>query len=237
VSEWQAIVFDLDDTLYPEHDYVLSGLRAVAVWAQGELGLPAGRSFCELRRLFEEGVRGRTFDRWLAERGVDHNGGVADMVRVYREHGPQISLQRDVRELLVRLGRGYRLGLVTDGYLEVQRRKVAALGLDRYFQAVVYSDAMGRDAWKPSPRPFRAVLRQLSVTASAAIYVGDNPTKDFRGARGVGMCSIRVRRDGGVYHDLEPPCAQDAPDAEIATLDRLETTLLDLRNNRLPAAG
>ena len=66
---WQAIVFDLDDTLYPERAYVLSGFRAVAAWAAGELGLPVTQGFAELRRLFDDGVRGDTFNRWLESHG------------------------------------------------------------------------------------------------------------------------------------------------------------------------
>ncbi len=221
MSRWQAIVFDLDDTLYPECDYVLSGMRAVAVWAQSELGLPAERSFAELRQLFEEGARGDTFDRWLSGHGLRLDGRVAAMVRVYRRHRPQITLEPEVRELLIRIGRDHRLGLITDGYLEVQQRKVAALGIEDCFQAIVYSDAIGRDAWKPSTRPFEAVLQRLSVAADQTVYIGDNPGKDFRGARQVGMHTIRVRRPGGVYYDLQPACDDDAPHAEIATLDEI----------------
>jgi len=225
VTRWQAVVFDLDDTLYAERDYVLSGLRAVATWAEGQLGLPAERSFAELRRLFEDGVRGNTFDRWLSTHGLQPDERVTAMVHIYRGHKPQIALESDVHDLLVRLRQRYRLGLLTDGHLEVQRRKVTALGLEHFFQAIVYSDALGREVWKPSPQPFQAMLRQLSVTANAAVYVGDNPAKDFRGARRVGMHTIRVRREEGVYRDLEPASAEDAPHVELASLDALEAYL------------
>lgn len=221
MKRWKAIVFDLDDTLYAERDYVLSGLRAVADWARVELGLPAGRSFAELNRLFESGVRGDTFDRWLSGHGLRPNGRVAAMVDVYRRHRPQITLDRGVRELLERLGRSHHLGLVTDGYLEVQRRKVAALGLEQHFRAIVYSDSLGRQAWKPSPRPFRLVLERLDVPSAAAVYVADNPAKDFRGARLVGMATIRIRRPDGLYRHLEPASPEDAADLEIASLRRL----------------
>lgn len=223
MTRWQAIVFDLDDTLYPERDYVLSGMRAVANWAQGELGVPAQRSYAELRQLFENGVRGDTFNRWLASRGIDLDERVAAMVEVYRRHEPQIALEPEVRELLKRLGRGCRLGLVTDGYLEVQRRKVAALDVERHFQAIVYSDALGRDAWKPSTRPFQEVLDRLSVPGSEAVYVADNPTKDFVGARQVGMATVRVRRPDGLHRDLQPASAEYAADIQIAKLADLET--------------
>ncbi|MBN2477078.1 MAG: HAD family hydrolase [Pirellulales bacterium] len=236
MSRWQAIVFDLDDTLYPERDYVLSGMRAVAAWAEAELGWPRKRSFAELQGLFEQGVRGDTFNRWLAGRGLPPDGRITSMVRVYRWHEPAIRLQPAVRHLLEHLGRRHRLGLVTDGYLEVQRRKVSALGVRRYLSAVVFSDALGRDAWKPSPKPFEAVLRELQVPATEAVYVGDNPAKDFRGARAVGMGTIRVRLPRGEHRDLQPHGADDAPDAEIADLGELEDLLTDCAGG-LPEAA
>ncbi len=222
MSRWQAIVFDLDDTLYPECQYVLSGMRAVAVWAQKQLGFPPQRSFAEFRQLFQQGVRGDTFDRWLADRGLEPNGRLGAMVKAYRQHEPQITLEPAVRELLIRLGRRHRLGLVTDGYLDVQKRKVAALDLEHPIPAIVYSDALGRDAWKPSPRPFEAVLGRLSVSGDEAVYVADNPAKDFRGARQVGMDTIRIRRTDGLHRNAEPASPQDAPHEEIAALEELE---------------
>jgi putative hydrolase of the HAD superfamily len=222
---WQAVVFDLDDTLYPERQYVFSGMRAVAVWAQRELGFPPQRSFAELRGLFESGARGDTFDRWLRQHGLASQQRVASMVRVYRGHQPRIMPFAHARDLLRRLGRHCRLGLVTDGYLETQQRKVAALGLADCFQAIVYSDRWGRRAWKPSPRPFQAVLRRLAVEPGYAVYVADNPAKDFCGARLVGMATIRLRHPDGLYRQLEPACADDAPDAEIRVIAELETAL------------
>jgi len=70
VPRWRAVVLDLDDTLYPEAAYVRSGFRAVAGRAEGTLGIPAPEGERELVSLFEAGVRGDTFDRWLAARGL-----------------------------------------------------------------------------------------------------------------------------------------------------------------------
>jgi putative hydrolase of the HAD superfamily len=127
--------------------------------------------------------------------------------------------------LLEGLHRRYLLGLLSDGYLEVQRKKVEALALDRYLDAIVLSDEFGRDAWKPSPRPFLKVLEVLAVDAHAAVYVADNPAKDFAGARGVGMASVRLRSEDGVYGRLEPSAPRDAPDIEITDIGDVERAL------------
>ena len=66
-----AVVFDLDDTLYAERDYVLSGMGAVAAWVEAELGSGADEAFAELVALFDQGVRGRVFDLWLQDQQLD----------------------------------------------------------------------------------------------------------------------------------------------------------------------
>lgn len=225
MRNWRALVFDLDDTLYLERDYVLSGMRAVSDWAEVALHLPASHSFHELTQLFAEGVRGDTFDRWLSSHGLEPAGLVPTVVKVYRSHLPQIAPLPGLEGLLRNLASRCLIGLVTDGYFEVQQRKFAALRLQVPFQAVVYSDLIGRAAWKPSPRPFQLALQRLGVSAEETVYVGDNPVKDFRGARPLGIRTIRLRHPGGLYRHLEPATVQDAPDAEITQLDDLSAAL------------
>jgi putative hydrolase of the HAD superfamily len=222
VCGWQAIIFDLDDTLYPERAYVLSGMRAVAAWAERAWGLPADRSFDELCGLFDDGVRARTFNRWLARRGMESADRVDALVEVYRGHEPRIEPYRGARPLLRRLARSCRLGVVTDGYLHAQQRKMAALGLVGHFQAIVYSDQWGRDAWKPSCRPFQHVLEELSAAPARAVYVGDNPRKDFRGARRLGMQTIRIHQPDGLYRHLRPDSEDDEADWEVSGFRGLE---------------
>jgi putative hydrolase of the HAD superfamily len=225
VSNWRAVIFDLDDTLYSERAYVESGMRAVARWVHGRLKLPAEETFRELKQLFDEGTRGNLFDRRLEMRGIAPDDRVPAMVEVYRRHEPDIRPFAGVRRLLETLRGRFQLGLVSDGYLEVQKRKLAALGLEECFDAIVFSDALGRDAWKPDPRPFWAVLDGLSVAAGEAVYVADNPAKDFLGARGAGLASIRVRHAEGLHAEVEPASPAHKPDMEIATLDDLRGML------------
>ena len=225
MSKWQAIVFDLDDTLYPERDFVLSGFRAVAQWGEMHLGIQRDQGYAHLCALYESGVRGDTFNRWLAAQGIADARLISQLIQVYREHLPRLTPFPEVPDLLARLHHRYRLGLLSDGYLDVQRRKLVALGLESYFGAIVFSDEWGREAWKPSLKPFQAILQQLKVPASAVIYVADNPLKDFLGARQVGMFTVRIQRSGGEYGHLVPPTPQHAPDHTITDLTELERVL------------
>jgi putative hydrolase of the HAD superfamily len=224
---FEAIVFDLDDTLYLERDYVSSGLQAVAVWADANLGVPFQVALSELQLLFDQGYRTNTFDRWIESSVVQGvaDGEVSDLVWVYREHAPSLTPLPGVHALLDTLRKECRLGLLSDGHLVVQRKKLAALGLAAYFDAVVFTDEWGRQAWKPASKGFVILLEKLGVKPSEAVYVGDNPLKDFFGARSVGMKTVRVRNCRGLYADLEAPSSEFAADIEVTTLESLLSVL------------
>jgi len=230
LPRWRAVVLDLDDTLYPEAAYVRSGFRAVAARAQETLGVPAGEADAELVALFEQGVRGDTFDRWLASRGLDGEATVGDLVAAYRAHAPDIDPFPDAAPLLGRLrADGSAVGLLSDGDPAVQGAKLDALGLRDAFDAIVITGELGEDAGKPSPRGYEEVLQRLGDTAPGeSVYVSDNPAKDFLGARRAGMRSIRVRRPGGIYAALEPETPEHAPDAEAAELEGVPRALDEL---------
>ena len=221
----RAVIFDLDDTLYPERDYVLSGFRAVAQWAQRQLGVPFDEGYHRFERLFAEGVRGTTFNRWLRDTGLPQASRVPEMVRVYRCHQPDIRPFEGVPPLLERLELRYLLGLISDGHLQVQRKKWRALGLEAYFSAVVFSDEGGRECWKPSTWPYRQALRRLGCAPDEAVYVGDNLQKDFAGANQLGMGTIYLLRPGGEYADRQATDAESTPLATVSSFAALEALL------------
>lgn len=231
VSDLRTVVFDLDDTLYPERDYVLSGFRAVAAWADQHLGIAAESGFAELEALFLQGVRGATFDRWLSTHGVAPQAYIPQLVGVYRDHQPRLRCFPEVPDLLRSLQQRYRLGLLSDGYLGVQQRKLEALGLRHHFAAVLFTDELGRQAWKPSPQGFQALLDRLDVTGPQAVYVADNPLKDFIGARRCGLATIRVAWQSGEYGHLQPATPDHAADVTVTSLAMLKERLLAEKGN------
>lgn len=230
MSGLHAVIFDLDDTLYPERSYVLSGFRAVAVWIETIMAIPEAETIHELGLLFTQGVRGDTFHRWLGQRGVSRQRDelVRQMVAVYREHDPLLTPFEGMKELLGELGQQYRLGVITDGYLTVQQRKWKAMSFNHLFQSVVFSDAFGRQYWKPSHVPFQVALEALNVSPEKAVYVGDNPAKDFVGARGAGLSTIRFRSSGGEHALAEPPSSFHAPDRTVESIDDLSACIREL---------
>jgi putative hydrolase of the HAD superfamily len=222
-STIRAILFDLDDTLYFERDYVRSGFSAVAEeLANRGVGKP--EEVCQLleQTFYGEG-RERVLDK-LADRLAFPREWVPQLVQCYRSHAPRLTLPDDVRQMLGRLRRAqYRLGCITDGWKEVQRAKIKALGIAPLLDAVVITDDYGRDKWKPSPFPFVTCCQALEVRPEEAVYVGDNPERDMCGARAAGITSVRVRHPDGYFCGAN--CGPNVPDYEITTLAELEPLL------------
>ncbi len=211
----KAVLFDLDDTLYPEISFVQSGFRAVAQHLADAESLVEEELFERLMRVFKGDGRGQVFDTVLRELGQNRPGLVAVLVQVYRTHQPNIHLFKDVEPGLRRLrAMGMRMGIVTDGLASVQRSKIRALQLEPLVDTVVCTDEVGPGQGKPSVRPFEIALEALDSEATRAAYVGDDPSKDFQGPRALGMQTIHMRKKG-----LTNRLAKDQLEADL----RVET--------------
>src|SRR5213082_3476474 len=93
------VVFDIDDTLYLERDYVRSGFRAVGEWARESLGLSS--FFEEAWKCFEKGRRGDIFNVTLEGFGVRPSDElIRTLLSVYRGHDPAICLLPDSEQCL-----------------------------------------------------------------------------------------------------------------------------------------
>jgi len=216
----QAVVFDLDDTLYPERSFAFSGFDAVAKWLKARIECPFDPAD-RMRELFDSPHRGHVFDKLLEELNYpDTAPMVAEMVECYRSHIPQISLYEDAEILLNRLRDGFRLALISDGPVEMQQRKVHALGLGNILDRIILTDHWGRSFWKPHPRAFQEIERTWGVSGSSCIYIADNAKKDFQAPRMLGWQSVRVRRSDGIYADTISEAGTE-PDLTVNSLHRI----------------
>lgn len=203
----KAVLFDLDDTLYRERDFVDQSFRNVATVMAKYLsakrtlcdnapGESAEELFGQMIELMEQEGRGEIFNR-LCER-YDVDIPVEELVRIYRETKPVLSLYPDGEEFLTRLEKkGIKTGLITDGNVQVQYNKIRALGLDRRLDVVLASYDLGLR--KPDPGVYVYCLEKLGCLPEEAVYIGDNPLKDFIGARKLGMKTVRIIRPEGLH--------------------------------------
>jgi len=220
----QAVVFDLDDTLYAERDYVRSGYRAVARRLRRVLG--RDEAFDDwLWRRFEAGCAAGAFDAINEhfQLGLDSRA-ITELVGVYRSHKPDIRPRPGTVELLGQLGPRCRLGLLSDGFLPAQRLKLDALGLAPMLDAVVMTEEVGRRFWKPAPDGFEAIGDIMDATGECCAYVADNPAKDFLAPNRLGWRSVQLLCPQQIHSANAAP-AGGAPQIVIASLDELEAAL------------
>ena len=204
-NDISAVVFDLDDTLYAERDYVYSGYGAVADY----LRKTADRDEDFRSWLWERFLAGRyggAFDELNDYFALDlSDGRITELVSVYRGHEPDIHPGEGIGELLENLHGKFRLGIVSDGFLPAQQLKLNSLALERFFDAVVFTESLGRDAWKPSPAGFEAIAEKLNVSHEACVYIADNPSKDFVAPNALGWRTIQYCFSSQIHSHKTPP--------------------------------
>lgn len=224
----RVVAFDLDDTLYPEREYVLSGFRAVSKLVKERLGIED--FYPELVRTFDEGEKGKTFDATFKKLGIEYdNALVHELLDCYRAHSPDIKPYGDVVPTLQCLKEKYHLALITDGYLQAQKNKVKALSIGQFFEKIVYTDEYGKDYWKPSSFPFQLVMEYFSAAGDECAYIGDNMEKDFIAPNKLGWLTIQIKREEGQYSNN---IGNDShrPQVRIDSLDSLEKVLEEGRS-------
>jgi putative hydrolase of the HAD superfamily len=212
-----CIVFDLDDTLYLERDYVRSGFTAVGKWTASALRINdfAQRAW----HLFENGQRERIFQTVLSGYGVDATLYIVTrMVTVYREHIPEIELLPDAAHCLRQLHGKAILGLITDGLVRCQKAKCASIRADDVFNITIFTGEWGEQFYKPHSRAFETLQSRIGADDRLFVYIGDNPSKDFRAPVSLGWTAVRIRRPGGLHFDSDAVAPEFAAHFEISDL-------------------
>ncbi len=224
-SPQPVVTFDLDDTLYPERDFALSGYRAVV----SALDLPtelASVAFNAMAAALD--ARGNPFDALAAAVGarIGARDGIRRLVEIYRTHFPDIRLPGPSLDILRWLrASGIATALVTDGRSLTQRNKIAALGLGRFFSpcSIFISEETGHQ--KPDPDSFRRIM-ELYGSHRHYIYVGDNPAKDFIAPNILGWTTVALSDRGSNIHRQPLVYGHpSSPDVVIESLSQVRSLL------------
>lgn len=102
------------------------------------------------------------------------------------------------KELCEALSKKVRLAAVTNGIQDVQTRRIRKSGLDKWFQVVVVSEAIGFS--KPDPKIFEAVLSKMGHSKkNSVLMIGDSIKADIQGAQSAGIDTCWVNLKQEVY--------------------------------------
>ncbi|MGL4656093.1 MAG: HAD family hydrolase [Sarcina sp.] len=196
----KAIVFDLDDTLISEREYIKSGFTIISEYIAKEHNLEQGEIFALMNKLFEEDSK-ELFNRLLDSLKIPYDlEYIKKLVQIYREHKPNIKFYEDVIPTIIELKkRGYKIGMITDGYKETQRAKIEALKCENLFDEIIITDELGREFWKPHEKSYKLMRKKLNCEYKSMIYVGDNEEKDFISANKLAIKTIKLINAKGIY--------------------------------------
>lgn len=198
----KAVVFDLDDTLISEKEYMIGGFKAVASKISSDFNFDSFMMFLKIKQLSEKSYS-NVFNRVLDFYGIKYDlSYINELVKVYRNHDTKVQFYNDIIPIIDELRkRKIKLGIITDGYKETQVNKLNQLNCSALFDSIIITDNFGREYWKPHKLPYIRVSKELGVSYNEMIYIGDNPSKDFSGANELGIKTIQITRINGIYRD------------------------------------
>lgn len=190
MSTAMILIFDLDDTLYQEELYALSGFKAVADYISKTYEVASEESFRTLVSALKSGEREQAFQKVIEKLNLPQSA-VNKCLSAYRSHIPNIQLDKEAEEVL-RIYSKVNKYVVTDGNKIVQRRKIDALKLDSIFNGCLITHNFGLKAAKPSTFCFDRIRTVELAAWQDLVYVGDDPTKDFVNLKPLGVKTVRV---------------------------------------------
>ena len=223
----QAILFDVDETLF---DRVLAQQAVLALIVRQ---LPRVFSDYEPERVLvaflesdrittevfntgapSEGSRDRRSKLFLQLLGIDEKY-TAKITELYVKDYPGVKAHVDGAIPVVKeLSRKFKLGVVSNGFTDVQYRKLETMGLRDLFACVVLSEEFG--IRKPDSRIFHRAASLLHMQPQECLYVGDSFTNDVIGGKNAGMQVCWLNRDG-----QKIPDEKIKPDYIIAKFEEL----------------
>jgi putative hydrolase of the HAD superfamily len=163
-----AVIFDLDDTLYKEIDFLKSAFWEIAKMLSKN---DSESLYMEMIALYKEKIN---VFKWLSEQYTQLN--INQLLINYRKHIPQIDLYPGARAFLDKLkNSNIPMGLITDGRSLTQRNKLKSLNIEKYFKDIIISEEFGSE--KPTLANF--VFFEEKYTGYSFVYIGDNINKDF----------------------------------------------------------
>ena len=191
IAGMEAVIFDLDDTLYPEKEYVRCGFEAIAK------KYPHIEKMADkLWEAFKDGKP--AIDYVLEGEGLIYEK--ANCLEVYRHQIPAIHFYQGVEEMIKRVKKNSKIGVITDGRPEGQRSKIDALRLNALADKIIVTDELGGIAFrKPNQLAFQIMKDFFNTAYEKMVYVGDNIQKDGIAPEKLGMKFIHFNNLDGLY--------------------------------------
>ena len=229
-KKYTDLFIDFDDTLYDTHGNAVIALRELfdamhfeRWFADPELFYTEyWRANIDLWSRYAKGEITRDF--LIVERfriPLSYGNGLVPTEEYCREVGDifldfcanKPGLIEGARELMDYLReRGYRLHICSNGFHEVQYKKLRACGLDKHFTTVILSEDAGAN--KPSQQYFDYAFKKSGAPKETTLMIGDNFQTDILGAKHAGL-------DTAFFNRFPEYPAPEAVTYEVTSLRQL----------------
>jgi len=240
----KAVIFDYVGTLVNCKSYTMEAsrekLRKALVKegfgvAETEFKAAYTTSHEKYRKVRYEELKEVTNAIWVAEalnelgfRVTSEDQRVKSALNVFfQDFLDTLELRADAKKLIKKAKKQCKVGLISNfTYAPVIYASLRKLGIDKLFDVIVVSEENG---WrKPSTHIFQNALGKLQVKAQEAVYIGDSPTEDMRGAEKAGLVTVFVQSQFNSLKDLLE--SQEKP-------SYIANDLLSISNNFLEITG
>jgi len=222
MKKYRCFLFDLDRTLWDfetnAHDSIVSLLsdfrlgdkitdfeQFVRIYTDHNLRLWEQYERGELSQTVLRTLR---FEVTLHDFGIDDPALAAQFGAAYLDDMPnRTALMPHAKEVLDYLyQKGCLMGIISNGFKQVQYKKMEQSGIRRYFSRVFISEEVG--IHKPNPEIFRAAVTAFNVKKGECLMVGDDFAKDIEGAQVFGIDQFyynfyRIPCDGGPTYESD----------------------------------
>ena len=186
------IVFDLDDTLYKEIDFVRSAYIYINRYINFRYNVDLSNN---IKTCLEDGIN--FFDFINSKLHKNQSLSIEKYLELYRFHYPEISLSDDTTIFLDKILRhNIDFSIITDGRSISQRNKIKALGLHHLAKNIIISEETGFE--KPHSHNFQLLDRIFPN--KKLIYIADNTSKDFLAPNSLNWDTICLINNGQNIH-------------------------------------
>lgn len=206
---FMIVVFDLDDTIYPEFEFVKSGFCAVAEFIAFGDHKYKNELYNSMFAYYANNSK-LVFNRLITDYKLKFD--VSKLIDIYRFHRPSISLSSEMKIVLNNCKKyAEKIGLITDGHYVTQSNKYYSLGLQQYIDFPIFTDMLNTS--KPDETPFLYAMDLFNHEQNFC-YVADNPKKDFLSPNKLDWHTIRLKESYGIYRDVENNAKEEATNLE-----------------------
>ncbi len=188
----KILVFDLDDTLYNEFDFVVSGFFNVSKIINNKFNIKTDESYKYLLNYFKKYGRAKIFDNFLNKHNIYSKKNLKLCINIYRYSNRNISIKPEARNIISKLYKKKNLYLVTDGNKIVQNHKIKLLKINKFFKKIYITHNYGIKYSKPSLYCFKKICQIENISFNNLVYIADDPNKDFINLNNKNAITIRI---------------------------------------------